>query len=146
MLAGAHSSAGEDNCCSDGTSGSLSARGLACPVLTGPISDSADNVVASAAEGGCCDCSPKRLSSRGQACPIPDNEDNVVAPDADGDCCSDCAPECLSVRGQVYPVGIQPISENKDNVVTPTVNARASINVALRVSRQYVPMPNRRQF
>lgn len=146
MLAGAHSSAGEDNCCSDGTSGSLSARGLACPVLTGPISDSADNVVASAAEGGCCDCSPKGLSSRGQACPIPDNEDNVVAPDADGDCCSDCAPECLSVREQVYPVGIQPTSENKDNVVTPTVNARASINVALRVSRQYVPMPNRRQF
>lgn len=144
-MAGVHSSAAEDRCCSDGTSGNLSARGQACPVLTGPTADSVDNVVTSTAEGGCCDCSPKGLSSRDQACPIPDNEDNV-APDADGDCCSDCAPECLSVRGQVYPVDIQPTSENKDNIGTPTVNARASINVALRVSCQYIFISNRRQF
>jgi hypothetical protein len=92
-----------------------------------------------AAKDNCCpDDNSGSLSACGQACSITNNEYNVVSPTTDGDCCSDCAPECLSARGQVDPVGIQPTSENKDNVITPTVNARASINCRLsRMSPTY---------
>ncbi|KAF8504810.1 heavy metal translocatin [Russula emetica] len=114
----------EDDRCSDCTP-----TGQACLVTSGPNADREDNVVASATECSCCDCSSKGHSARGQ-CLIPtgsiaDNENNVAAATAEDDCCSDCTLRCHPARGQVYPVDTGP-AEKEDVVVISTVNTRHS--------------------
>jgi hypothetical protein len=115
-----------ENDCSDCTP-----SGQADLIPSGPNADREDNVVASAVECGCCDCSPKGHSARGQSCPIPaeliaDNENHAASASAEDDCCSDCIPKCHPARGQVYPVDTGP-AEKEDMVVISTVNTRASI-------------------
>jgi Cd2+-exporting ATPase len=111
--------------------------GQADLIPSGPNADREDNVVASAVECGCCDCSPKGHSARGQSCPIPagliaDNENHAAAASAEDDCCSDCILKCHPARGQVYPVDTGP-AEKEDMVVISTVNTRASIQLSLSV-------------
>jgi hypothetical protein len=126
-LAGAHSLTAEDGCCS----GCTPSR-QACLIPSGPNAE--DNAVASAAECGCCDCSPKDHSAHGQPCPIPtgsiadneNNENNVAAATAEDNCCSDCTLKCHPAHEQVDPVDTGP-AEKEDVVVTSTVNTRASI-------------------
>ena len=115
-LKGSHSDTAEDACYSDCTP--------ACRIPSGPNADREDNVVASAAECGCCS---KGHSARGQSCSIPigstaDGENNVAAANAEHDCFS----ECHTTRGQAYPADTGPV-EKEDTVATSTVNTRASI-------------------
>ena len=129
-LAGAHSLTAEDKCCSDCTPSRQ-----ACLIPSGPNANHEDNVVTSAAEGGCCG---------EQSCPTPaglisDNENNVAGATTEGNCSLDCTLECHPARGQVCPVDTGPTekeTEKEDIVALSTVNTRASIQliVPFRVS------------
>jgi hypothetical protein len=118
-LAGAYSLTAEDGCPSDCTPSEQ-----ACLISSGTNADRKD-MVASAADCGCCGCIPKD-SARGPTGSIADNENNVATATAEGDCCSGCTLECHPARGPVYPVDTGP-AEKEDIVVISTVNTRASI-------------------
>ncbi|KAI9510295.1 heavy metal translocatin [Russula earlei] len=98
------SSTAEDDCRPDFSPRILSACGQACPVGTGATTGNEDHVVASVVEGDC-----------------RSNPDDV--PSAAGDvCCSDCAPEGVSVRGQVRPIGTEQNVVNEDIAVISTLD------------------------